>query len=205
MQLTRDTLSENSHQRSITVLEVHLAKAVDLHFRLKQASWSASRLGLTAIHVRLETVLDAMANYSNLIARRICGLGGTVRCSLQTADDHAFLEPGPEYRGRTDQPVISISQALAGFGQSTRDASHQATDDIDATTGGLFAEISHGVAQQIFLINSPFIDSAGNDVSEAIITLNGPRPSEPYLHDRIDIWVNEGGGDPNGCRRTITE
>ena len=154
MQKTHNTLSEQIRVQSVELLNKHLAAAIDLHAQAKQAHWNVRGPGFIAIHELFDRVSTAIENYSDLIAERAGGLGGTANGTIQMAAEHSFLIPYPLGIADEMQHLFAVSGALAGFGESVREAIDHATGYGDATTADLFTEISRGVDQQLWFVES---------------------------------------------------
>ena len=154
MQPTRNTLPEAIRAQSIELLNKHLAAAIDLHAQLKQAHWNVRGLSFIAIHELFDKVSVEAENYSDLIAERAGGLGGTAHGTIQVAAARSFLVPYPLGIADEHQHVFAVSGALAAFGQSVREAVGLATDFGDLDTADLFTGISRGVDQQLWFVES---------------------------------------------------
>jgi len=154
MQPTRNTLSENIRAQSIELLNKHLAAAIDLHGQVKQAHWNVRGPGFIAIHELFDKVSVEVESYSDLLAERARGLGGTAHGTIQVAVERSFLVPYP--LGIADEPqhVFAVSGTLAAFGQSVREAVDLATNFGDVNTADLFTEISRGIDQQLWFVES---------------------------------------------------
>ena len=82
------------------------------------------------------------------------GLGGIAHGTIQVAVKSSFLIPYPLNTADENKHVFAIAGALAAFGQSVRDASQDCTAFGDADTADLFTEISRGIDQQLWLVES---------------------------------------------------
>lgn len=154
MQPTRNTLSENIRAQSVELLNKHLAAAIDLHSQVKQAHWNVRGPGFIAIHELFDKVSTEVENYSDLIAERARGLGGTAHGTIQVAVARSFLIPYPLGIANEQEHVFAVSGTLAAFGQSVREAIGQATGYGDANTADLFTEMSRGIDQQLWFVES---------------------------------------------------
>ena len=132
MQPTHNTLSENIRAQSIELLNKHLAAAIDLHAQVKQAHWNVRGPGFIAIHELFDKVSVEVENYSDLIAERAGGLGGTAHGTIQVAAERSFLVPYALGIADEKQHAFAVSGALAAFGQSVREAIGQAATVGDA-------------------------------------------------------------------------
>ena len=154
MQPTHNTLSEMIRAQSIELLNKHLAAAIDLHAQVKQAHWNVRGPGFIAVHELFDKVSEDVEKYSDMLAERAGGLGGTAHGTIQAAAEKSFLVPYD--LGIADGPshLFAVSGSLAAFGQSARDAIGLSTGFGDVTTADLFTEISRGIDQQLWFVES---------------------------------------------------
>jgi starvation-inducible DNA-binding protein len=154
MRFTHNTLPELIRDQSVDLLNRHLAAAIDLQGQLKQAHWNVRGPGFFSIHELFDATATIAANYADEIAERCAALGGTAGGTVQVAAAQSFLVPYPLAIADTEKHVFAVSAALAAFGQSARDASAQATAYGDADTADLLTQISRGIDQQLWFIES---------------------------------------------------
>ncbi|MEQ1576123.1 MAG: DNA starvation/stationary phase protection protein Dps [Hyphomicrobium sp.] len=154
MQPTHNTLSENIRAQSIELLNKHLAAAIDLHAQLKQAHWNVRGPGFFAIHELFDKVSEEVEAYSDQIAERAGGLGGTAHGTIQVVAERSFLVPYKHGIADEKSHVFAVSGSLAAFGQSARDAIDEASKYGDADTADLFTEISRGIDKQLWFVES---------------------------------------------------
>jgi starvation-inducible DNA-binding protein len=151
---THNTLPEPIRAQSIELLNKHLAAAIDLHAQTKQAHWNVRGPGFMAIHELFDKVSEAVELYSDMLAERAGGLGGTAHGTLQVAVARSFLVPYDLGFADVNSHVFAVAAALAAFGQSTRDAVGLATNFGDADTADMFTEISRGIDKQLWFVES---------------------------------------------------
>jgi starvation-inducible DNA-binding protein len=151
---TRNTLSANIRAQSVELLNKHLAAAIDLHGQTKQAHWNVRGPNFIAIHTLFDQVADKIEGYSDLIAERARGLGGPAEGTIQVAARLSFMLAYPLGVADEQEHVFAVSGALAAFGESVREAIAHAETSGDADTADLFTEISRGVDQQLWLVES---------------------------------------------------
>ena len=154
MQPTHNTLSEDIRAQSIELLNKHLAAAIDLHAQSKQAHWNVRGPGFIAIHELFDKVAEAVETYSDMLAERAGGLGGTAHGTVQVATARSFLIPYDLGIADEASHVFAISASLAAFGQSIRDAIGLATGYGDVDTADLFTEISRGIDKHLWFVES---------------------------------------------------
>src|SRR5580704_19161390 len=93
MQKTANTLSKNIRAKSVAVLNRHLAATIDLHAQVKQAHWNVRGPSFIAIHELFDKVSVAVEDFSDQVAERAGGLGGTAQGTIQVAVERSFLVP----------------------------------------------------------------------------------------------------------------
>ena len=154
MHPSRNTLAESIRLQSVALLNKHLAAAIDLHAQMKQAHWNVRGLSFIAIHELFDKVSVEVESYSDALAERAGGLGGTACGTIQVAVEQSFLLPYPLGIADEKEHIFAVSGALAGFGQSVREAINLATAFGDVDTADLFTEISRGIDHQLWFVES---------------------------------------------------
>jgi starvation-inducible DNA-binding protein len=154
MHQTRNTLPENIRNKSIELLNKHLAAAIDLHAQVKQAHWNVRGANFIAIHELFDKVAGEVEDYSDSIAERAAALGGTAHGTIQVATKHSFLVPYSLGIADAKDHIFEVSGALAAFGQSARQAIDESAGYGDADTADVFTEISRGIDYQLWLVES---------------------------------------------------
>jgi starvation-inducible DNA-binding protein len=157
MQPTRNTLSENIRAQSGEFLSNHLAAAIDLYAQVKQAHWNVRGPDFLLVRELFDKLCTDLDHYSDLIAERTGGLGIAAHGTIHAAAARSFLVPYPLGIAEEHQHLFAVSEALAAFGRSLREAIGQATILGDEITADLFAEISRGIDQQIWFVESHII------------------------------------------------
>ena len=154
MQTTHNTLPEMIRLQSIELLNRHLAAAIDLHGQAKQAHWNVRGPGFIAIHELFDRVSEDAEKYSDMLAERVGGLGGTAQGTIQAAVARTFLIAYDLGVADEESHIFAVSAALAAFSQSTRESISIAKDFGDVVTADMFTEISRGVDKQLWFVES---------------------------------------------------
>ncbi len=154
MQKTHNTLSANIRGQSVELLNKHLASAIDLHAQVKQAHWNVRGPAFIAVHELFDKVSTEVEEFSDMLAERAGALGGTANGTLQAAAKETFLKPYKLGIASEKEHIEAIASALALFGDSVRESIAKSDDIDDPTTADLFTQISRGVDQQLWFIES---------------------------------------------------
>ena len=154
MHKTRNTLAKPVREKSVALLNTHLAAAIDLHAQLKQAHWNVRGPGFFAVHQLFDTVSASVEDYSDLIAERAGQLGGTAGGTIQVAVKQSALVPYPLGIADEASHIFAVAGALAAFGQIIHSAIDVATKAGDTTTADLFTEISRGIDKDLWFVES---------------------------------------------------
>ena len=149
-----NTLPEQIRSRSVDLLNRHLAAAIDLHAQAKQAHWNVRGPTFIAIHELWDKVADAVEEYSDKIAERAGTLGGTAEGTVQTATERSFLEPYQLGVADAEAHIGTVTAVLASFGESVRNAIGESDEFGDLDTADVFTEVSRGIDQQLWLVES---------------------------------------------------
>ena len=172
MQTTHNTLPETIRGEVIELLNKHLYAAIDLHAQVKQAHWNVRGPGFIAVHELFDKVSEAVEEFSDQLAERAGGLGGTAHGTVQAVAERSFLIPYPHGIADEKQHIFAVAGSLAAFGQSTREAIEHAAKAGDPATADLFTEITRGIDKQLWFVESHLAPRAG---PAATVTKTGKR------------------------------
>jgi starvation-inducible DNA-binding protein len=154
MYRTANPLPEQIRSRSVALLTRHLAAAIDLHAQVKQARWNVRSPTFIAIHELFDNVADVVEEYSDKIAERAGTLGGTAEGTVQTATEPSYLEPYRPGVAEAGSHIGAVTEALASFGESVRNAIDESDSFGDIDTSDLFTEVSRGIDYQLWFVES---------------------------------------------------
>lgn len=161
MHPTRNTLDEKIRIQSVELLNKQLATAIDLHAQVKQAHWNVRGANFIAIHKLFDTVSEEVEAFSDMLAERAGGLGGTADGTIQMAAKRTSLVVYPLGVGDEQKHIFAISGALAAFGEGAREASASATKFGDVDTADLFTQVSRGIDLQLWFVESHMVPRKG--------------------------------------------
>jgi ribosomal protein L29 len=120
------------------------------------------RLGQLENTSVIKTIRRDIARAQTLLGarERAGGLGGVAQGTVQVATQNSFLVPYDLGLAEENQHVFAVAGSLAAFGQSVREASTKCAAFGDADTADLFTEMSRGIDQQLWFVESHVAPSA---------------------------------------------
>ncbi|MER2606814.1 MAG: DNA starvation/stationary phase protection protein Dps [Siculibacillus sp.] len=154
MRTTHNTLSAEIRAQSIELLNRHLAASIDLEAQVRQAHWNVRGPGFIAVHELFDRIAAEVAGWSDLVAERTGGLGGTAHGTVQLAAKRSFLVPYDLGIADANEHLFALAGGLSAFGGSVRQAIDLASGFGDADTADLFTEVSRGADHQLWLVES---------------------------------------------------
>jgi starvation-inducible DNA-binding protein len=151
---TQNDLAETVRERSIRLLNDHLAASIDLSLQAKQAHWNVKGPNFTALHQLFDGVAESLDELSDELAERAVALGGTACGTIQVvARDSRLPAYSLELMWGCDHTSF-LSSALAQFGKSLRTAITNADEIGDEGTTDLFTQASRTVDKLLWKVEA---------------------------------------------------
>jgi starvation-inducible DNA-binding protein len=151
---TRIDLPPDVREKSIALLNQHLADTFDLGSQIEQAHWNVKGPNFIALHELFDDLAESVEEYVDLIAERATALGGV---ALGTARMAAAASRLPEYpldAVNGGQHVEALAVRFAGLGKTARAAIETAGEFGDADTADLFTEVSRGLDKSLWFLEA---------------------------------------------------
>ena len=150
---TRNDIPAASRAKIVALLNARLADCIDLQTQCKQAHWNVKGPNFIALHELFDKVNEAVEEYVDTIAERAVQLGGVAMGTARMVARSSSLAECPHaVEGR--EHVEALSNALAAFGKSAREAIDQAEKLNDTVTVDLFTEVSRGTDQWLWFVEA---------------------------------------------------
>src|SRR5438045_3250091 len=134
-------LALDARQRSIALLNQHLADTFDLFSQIKQAHWNVKGLQFHSLHEFFDDLAEQVEEYVDLIAERATALGGVALGTARMAAAASRLPEFPADAVDGRQHVEALASRIATIGSTARAAIDTAAEYSDADTADLFTEI----------------------------------------------------------------
>ena len=151
---TKIDVTPDVRDRSITLLNQHLADTFDLFSQIKQAHWNVKGPNFIALHELFDKLAEELEDYVDLIAERATALGGTALGTARMAAASSRLIEYPLEIVDGRQHVEALAARFAALGKTARAAIDAATEFGDADTADLFTEVSRGLDKQLWFLEA---------------------------------------------------
>ena len=154
MYKTKNDLPEKIRADAVAILNARLADSIDLMHQAKQAHWNVKGPSFIALHKLFDEIVGAAEKYMDLLAERVVQLGGTAEGTLQAVSKRSTLSEYPLHISAERDHVEALSNALAAFGKSARQAIDHTDQLGDNDSADIFTEISRGTDQYLWLVEA---------------------------------------------------
>jgi len=154
MYKTKNDLPEKTRAACVELLNQRLADSIDLMVQAKQAHWNVKVPNFISLHRLFDEVATAAAEHADLIAEGIMQLGGAAEGTIRVASQRSELPEYPRAISSGADHVATLSTALAAFGARVRRAIDEADKLGDKTTADVFTEISRGVDEKLWFVET---------------------------------------------------
>lgn len=151
---TRNDLPPETRQRVAVLLNQRLAEAITLSSYAKQAHWNVRGPHFFSLHQLFDQIYKDVVAYMDLLAERVGQLGGAAEGTVAVAAQRAGLPEYPLELVDGAAHLDALAASLSAFGALIRQSIDLATDLRDAGTADLFTEISRGLDQDLWFVES---------------------------------------------------
>ena len=173
MRRTHQMLADAAKAQAIALLNKQLAAAIDLHGQIRQASWNLRGHGCSVAYDLFDRIAAEVASTCDALAQRARVLGGVAHGTIQIAARQSMLAGYPLGIAGKQPHMRAVANILAGFDAAVQGAIHQAVALGDGLSADLFAEISRGIDQQLWLVESHIawhmIERPARDMRDSVI------------------------------------
>jgi starvation-inducible DNA-binding protein len=151
---TRNDLPESARKQVISLLNAQLADGVDLALQAKQAHWNVKGPHFLQLHELFDKLYDEASEWNDLVAERGVQLGGIAEGTLQSVTAKTRLNAYKVELTSGRDHLEALTDAVATYGSSTREAIETANSAGDADTADLFTEISRASDKMLWFLES---------------------------------------------------
>ncbi len=151
---TKNGIDEKSREAVASLLNQHLASAIDLQLQAKQMHWNVKGSNFIGLHKLFDDVAEMMEGFVDDLAERAVQLWGSAEGGLGAVAETSQLAKTPSGPITGEQAVDFLSDSLAKFGTLVREAIGEAEKHGDMDTADLYTEVSRGVDKQLWFVEA---------------------------------------------------
>lgn len=154
MHKTRNDLPEATRKKVIKLLNDRLVDAIDLATQIKQAHWNVKGPQFIGLHELFDKVYAAVIDAMDEIAERAVQLGGTALGTARIVAKSSSLKEYPSDIYTCKDHVSAVSDVLAQFGKSIRQAADETDELHDVDTSDLLTGISRTIDKYLWFVEA---------------------------------------------------
>jgi starvation-inducible DNA-binding protein len=151
---TRNDLSQAVRDKAVSLLNQHLADAIDLYNQIKQAHWNVKGPHFIALHELFDDLAEGVEGHVDTIAERATALGGTALGTIRLAAAASRLPEYPLEAVDGRQHLEALSARFATLAASVRAAIGAANDFGDVDTADLFTGVSRDLDKSLWFLEA---------------------------------------------------
>ena len=151
---TRIDLSIEVREKVISLLNQHLADAIDLYSQTKQAHWNVKGPQFFQLHELFDKLAEEAEDQVDMLAERATSLGGVARGTARLAAATSRLPEYPADATTCRQHLEALAARYAALGTTCRAAIDASGELGDAGTADLFTEVSRALDKALWFLES---------------------------------------------------
>jgi len=137
-----------------SILNQNLANAFDLFSQTKQAHWNVKGNDFWQLHKLFDEIAGEVAEWVDEIAERVGALGGYATGTVRMASASSELPEFPTDINAGMDYVQALTERLAQFSNTAREAIDETDKLGDANTADLFTEVSRCADKYIYFLEA---------------------------------------------------
>jgi starvation-inducible DNA-binding protein len=141
-------------EKSVALLNQHLAACFDLYSQTKQAHWNVKGMDFIQLHELFDELAETVLPFVDLIAERVTTLGGYATGTTRMAAADSKLPEYPTNATQGKDHLEALVERYAAFGASTRAAIDTCGDWDDMDTADLFTEVSREIDKSLWFLEA---------------------------------------------------
>ena len=151
---TKNDVSANAKQVSVTLLNARLADAIDLALLTKQAHWNIKGPQFIALHEMIDGFRTEIDGHVDTMAERVVQLGGTAYGTTQAVAKASTLTPYPTDIYRSSDHLAALIERYAKVANAVRAAIDETDSAGDADTADLLTAFSRALDKSLWFLEA---------------------------------------------------
>ncbi|WP_224249444.1 DNA starvation/stationary phase protection protein Dps [Hyalangium gracile] len=148
------SLSQETREELIELLNTCLANAIDLHWQVKQAHWNVRGKHFISRHELFDAVADHVRKHADDFAERAGALGGYAEGTIRLAIRNSELEEYDLAAVSGEEHVRALLLRITAYAASIRQGIHRSENLEDPVSEDLLTRILAEVEQDLWFLES---------------------------------------------------
>ena len=154
MHETKHSLSKQTRQAMVALLNQNLADCLDLTYQTKQAHWNLKGMNFIGLHKLFDELHESTEAFVDTIAERLTALGGQAHGTIAAAAEGSRLPAYDLEANSAEAHLEMLSTGYAAFGKNLRAAIEEADEAGDEGTADLFTEVVRSVDEALYFLEA---------------------------------------------------
>jgi starvation-inducible DNA-binding protein len=148
------SLSHETREELIELLNTCLANAIDLHWQVKQAHWNVRGKHFISRHELFDTVADHVRKHADEFAERAGALGGYAEGTIRLAARNSELDEYDLSAVSGEEHVRAVLVRICNYAASIRQGIHRCDNLEDPVSADLLTRILGETEQDLWFLES---------------------------------------------------
>ena len=151
---TTSSLPVEAREQLVDVLNLRLAAAVDLYTQAQQAHWNVKGMMFAELHALFEQIAARVQAHADQLAEQVSALGGTALGTARLAVRASRLPEYPLSAVTGRQHIEALSERVALYGESLREAIARARELDDPVTEDLVTGLARDASMLLWMLEA---------------------------------------------------
>jgi starvation-inducible DNA-binding protein len=147
-------LKQDTRNKMVEMLNIHLADTFDLFSHTKQAHWNVKGREFMQLHELYDELAEILLKYVDMLAERATMLGGVAHGTVRMAAKQTRLGDFPDGPIGSIESVEALVERYAELAASVRAAIDTAEEAEDMSTSDLMTEFSRELDKALWFLEA---------------------------------------------------
>jgi starvation-inducible DNA-binding protein len=147
-------LKQDTRNKMVEMLNIHLADTFDLFSHTKQAHWNVKGREFMQLHELYDELAEILLKFVDMLAERATILGGVAHGTVRMAAKQTRLNDFPDGPIGSIESVEALVERYAELAASVRAAIDTAEEAEDMSTADLMTEFSRELDKALWFLEA---------------------------------------------------
>lgn len=152
--ITMSAVHVEARERLVDILNQRLAGSVDLYTQAQQAHWNVKGMMFAELHALFEQIAARVQAHADQLAEQVSALGGTALGTVRIAARASRLPEYPLSPVTGRQHVEALTERVALYAESLREAIVRARELDDPVTEDLVISLARDASMLLWMLEA---------------------------------------------------